>query len=446
MTRHPATQAPPDDPLAARLRARASRVSAVDLRGRVTRISGCVIHAHLADGRIGEECLLRDPVSRVEMTAEIIGFDGEQAILAPAGDMRGLSGRTEVIPTGAEPRGPSGAALLGRVIDAFGNPLDGGMAVSRDSPLQADPPAPLDRPVIDTPFVTGLRAIDGMLSMGQGQRIGIFGAAGVGKSTLLSQIIRGAEADAIVLGLIGERGREVAEFLDRDLGPEGRRRAAVVVATSDRPATERLRAALTATAAAEAFRAQGKQVLLLIDSATRVARALREIGLAAGEPPVRRGFPPSVFAQLPRLVERPGRTRNGAITAIYTVLVEGDDDTADPVADEMRSLLDGHIILSRDLASRGHYPAIDVLRSKSRVMSGVAPRDQIAASQTVLSRLAKLEEIEILLQVGEYQPGADMLADAAINSREAMDGFLRQTTDDHSTLDETRAALAGLGA
>lgn len=435
-----------DDGLAASLRARASRVATVELRGRVTRITGCVVHAYLADGRIGEECLLRDPVSRVEMTAEIIGFDGEQAILAPSGDLRGLSGRTEVIPTGGEPRGPSGAALLGRVIDAFGNPLDGGAALLRDTPLQADPPAPLDRPVIDTPFVTGLRAIDGMLTMGQGQRIGIFGAAGVGKSTLLSQIIRGAEADAIVLGLIGERGREVAEFLERDLGEQGRRRAAVVVATSDRPATERLRAALTATAAAEAFRAQGKRVLLLIDSATRVARALREIGLAAGEPPVRRGFPPSVFAQLPRLVERPGRTRQGAVTAIYTVLVEGDDDAADPVADEMRSLLDGHIVLSRDLAARGHYPAIDVLRSKSRVMSAVAPRDQITASQTVLSRLAKLEEIEILLQVGEYQPGSDALADDAIASRAATQAFLCQPPDGASTLADTRAALAGLVA
>ncbi|WP_280529904.1 FliI/YscN family ATPase [Paracoccus sanguinis] len=440
-----APESPDTASLADALRARASRVSALDLRGRVTRITGCVLHAQLADGRIGEECLLRDPVSRVEMTAEIIGFDGEQAILAPADDVRGLSGRTEVTPTGAEPLGPAGPALLGRVVDAFGRPLDGGPAIPRTVPLNADPPAPLDRPVIATPFVTGLRAIDGLLTLGRGQRIGIFGAAGVGKSTLLSQIIRGAQADVVVLGLIGERGREVAEFLERDLGPEGRRRAAVVVATSDRSAPERLRAALTATAAAEAFRAEGLNVLLLIDSATRVARALREIGLAAGEPPVRRGFPPSTFAQLPRLVERPGQTRQGAITAIYTVLVEGDDDAADPVADEMRSLLDGHIVLSRDLAARGHYPAIDVLRSKSRVMPAVAPRPQVLASHEVTARLAKLEEIEILVQVGEYREGSDALADAALASRAAIEAFLRQDVGDHSPLSETQARLAALG-
>ncbi|WP_240558558.1 FliI/YscN family ATPase [Paracoccus contaminans] len=433
------------DILAEALRARASRVAPVELRGRITRISGCVIHARLADGRIGEECILRDPVSRVEMTAEIIGFDGEQAILAPSGDTRGLSGRTEVIPTGREPMGPAGPALLGRVIDAFGRPLDGGAPIPASAPLNADPPAPLDRPVIDAPFVTGLRAIDGMLTMGEGQRIGIFGAAGMGKSSLLAQIIRGAEADAIVLGLIGERGREVAEFLERDLGPEGRRRAAVVVATSDRPATERLRAALTATAAAEALRAQGMRVLLLIDSATRVARALREIGLAAGEPPVRRGFPPSTFAQLPRLVERPGRTAEGSITAIYTILVEGDDDAADPVADELRSLLDGHIILSRDLAARGHYPAIDILRSKSRVMGAVADAAQVAASQRIAARLAKLDEIEILVQVGEYREGSDTLADEALALREWTDAFLRQSQDDCSPLTQTLDALLALG-
>lgn len=434
------------DALADSLRARASRVAPVELRGRITRISGCIVQAQLADGRIGEDCILRDPVSRVEMTAEIIGFEGEQAILAPAGDTRGLSGRTEVIPTGREPMGPAGAALLGRVIDAFGRPLDGGAPIPPSAPLNADPPSPLDRPVIDRPFVTGLRAIDGMLTLGEGQRVGIFGAAGVGKSSLLAQIIRGAEADAIVLGLIGERGREVAEFLERDLGAEGRRRAAVVVATSDRPATERLRAALTATAAAEALRAQGMRVLLLIDSATRVARALREIGLAAGEPPVRRGFPPSTFAQLPRLVERPGRTRNGSITAIYTILVEGDDDAADPVADELRSLLDGHIILSRDLAARGHYPAIDVLRSKSRVMGAVATPGQIAASQRISARLAKLEEVEILVQVGEYRHGSDALADEALARQADTDAFLRQRGGEHSAMERTVQDLVMLGA
>lgn len=433
------------DPLLERLRARARRSEAVELRGRITRILGCVLHARLPDGRVGEECMLRDPVSRIEMSAEIIGFDGTDAILAPAGDVRGLSARTEVVPTGAEPLGPGGDDMLGRVVDAFGRPLDDGPVLKGRMPLHCDPPRALDRPVIDSPFVTGLRSIDGMLTMGEGQRIGIFGAAGVGKSMLLSQIIRGAEADAIVLGLIGERGREVAEFLERDLGAEGRKRAAVFVATSDRPATERLRAGLAATACAEGFRKQGKRVLLLIDSATRVARALREIGLSAGEPPVRRGFPPSAFAMLPRLVERPGRTREGSITAIYTVLVEGDDDNADPVADEVRSLLDGHIILSRELAARGHFPAIDILRSKSRVMGAVASTAQVAAAQRVSARLAKLDEIEILVQVGEYRQGTDPLADEALATRDAMDAFLRQTPDERSSWADTLALLEALG-
>lgn len=419
------------------LRARAQRIDPLTLKGRITRITGCVLHARLPEGRIGEECILRDPVSAHQIRAEIIGFAGDEAVLAPGGDVRGLSGRTEVVPTGDTPLAPAGEVTLGRVFDAFGQPLDAGPAIPSSVPIHCDPPLPLDRPVIDTPFITGLRAIDGCLTMGQGQRIGLFGAAGVGKSTLLSQIIRGAEADAIVLGLIGERGREVAEFLERDLGEEGRKRAAVVVATSDRPATERLRAAMTATAAAEAFRAEGKNVLLLLDSATRVARALREIGLAGGEPPVRRGFPPSTFAVLPQLVERPGRTKSGSITAIYTILVEGDDDAADPVADEMRSLLDGHVILSRELAQSGHYPAIDVLKSKSRIMGAVTSADQVAASQRLLQRLAKLKDIEILVQVGEYQEGSDPLADVALAQQSLMNDFLQQGTDDTSMFAET---------
>lgn len=429
------------DPMIERLRNRARMIETVELRGRVTRIVGCVIHAQVPDGRVGEECILRDPVSQIEIRAEIIGFDGSETILAPAGDMRGLSARTEVIPTGTEALGPGGEVLLGRVVDAFGQPLDGLHPVNAEVPVNADPPSPLERPVIEEPFETGLRVIDGLLTMGEGQRIGIFGAAGVGKSTLLSQIIRGAKADAIVLGLIGERGREVAEFLERDLGEEGRKRAAVVVATSDRPASERLRAVMTATACAEELRRNGKRVLLLVDSVTRVARALREIGLAAGEPPVRRGFPSSVFAALPRLVERPGRTRTGSITAIYTVLVEGDDDNADPVADEMRSLLDGHIILSRKLSGQGHYPAIDVLRSKSRVMQSVVQEDQIRDVRVLTERLSKLEEIEILVQVGEYKSGTDPVADAALATRDAMNGFMRQDAGAFSEMDQTLADL-----
>ncbi|MEM8693420.1 MAG: FliI/YscN family ATPase [Pseudomonadota bacterium] len=430
--------------LTERLQTRAARGTSLKVNGRITRISGTVLHAVLPQGHIGEEVILRDPIRRTEMPAEIIGFSGEEAVLAPGGPIEGLSNRAEVIATGQRPMGPSGHVVIGRVIDAFGRPLDGKGPIASDRPLDMDPPAPLDRPVIDTPFVTGLRSIDGLLTLGTGQRVGLFGAAGVGKSTLLSQIIRGVEADAIVLGLIGERGREVAEFLERDLGEQGRKRAAVIVATSDRPATERLRAAMTATAAAEAFRDQGLNTLLLIDSATRIARALREIGLAAGEPPVRRGFPPSTFARLPRLVERAGRNAQGSITAIYTVLVEGDDDNADPVADELRSLLDGHIILSRKLAQSGHFPAIDILRSKSRVMDAVTKIDQQSQARQLNGWMSKLDDIELLVQVGEYAAGGDPMADAALAAKDNINSFLQQKPDDHSDFGTTRQALAAL--
>lgn len=430
--------------LTARLQTRVAKGAALKVNGRITRISGTVLHASMAEGRIGEEVILRDPITRHEMSAQIIGYAGEEAVLSPGGAIEGLSNRAEVIGTGRQPMGPSGPAMIGRVIDAFGRPLDGGSPIAPDQPLDRDPPAPLARPIIDSPFVTGLRAIDGTLTMGTGQRVGLFGAAGVGKSTLLSQIIRGAQCDAIVLGLIGERGREVAEFLERDLGEEGRKRAAVVVATSDRPASERLRAAMTATAAAEGFRACGMNTLLLIDSATRIARAIREIGLSAGEPPVRRGFPPSTFARLPRLVERAGRDENGSITAIYTVLVEGDDDNADPVADELRSLLDGHIILSRTLAQAGHFPAIDVLKSKSRVMGAVTDRDHQAQATQLSAWLAKLNDIELLVQVGEYQAGGDPVADAALAAKDNLNAFLRQPAEEFSDFDDTKSALAAL--
>lgn len=427
-----------------RLRARASLADPVRVNGRITRIQGTVIHAVLRDGRIGEEVLLRDPVTGHSLSAEIIGFSGEETVLAPGGDVRGLSNRAEVIGSGRLPLAPAGAVLLGRVVDAMGRPLDGGPAITPTQPLEADPPAALSRPPIDTVFETGLKAIDGPLTLGTGQRVGFFGAAGVGKSTLLSQIIRGARADAIVLGLIGERGREVGEFLQRDLGEEGRKRAAVIVATSDRPATERLRAAHAATAAAEAFRSEGRNTLLLIDSATRVARAIREIGLAAGEPPVRRGFPPSTFAILPRLVERAGRDAHGAITAIYTVLVEGDDDNADPVADELRSLLDGHVILSRELAQSGHFPAIDVRRSRSRVRDAVVADDHAGAARRLNALLSKLDDIELLVQVGEYRRGGDALADLALDRKEAINAFLRQPATEHLAFSETVLKLTEL--
>lgn len=430
--------------LGARLEARAARVDPVQVHGRLTRVQGTLLRATLEDALIGEECLIRDPITGDDLRAEVVGFDDGEVLLAPGGPIRGISSRAVVISTRTLPMAPAGPAMLGRVVDAFGAPLDDGAPIPADAPLHAAPPEPLSRPPIDRPLVTGLRAVDGLLTIGEGQRIGLFGAAGVGKSTLLSQIIRATEADAIVLGLIGERGREVREFLERDLGPDGLARAAVIVATSDRPATERLRAAYAATAAAEAFRAEGRSTLLLIDSATRVARAIREIGLSAGEPPVRRGFPPSTFALLPALVERAGRDATGAITAIYTVLVEGDDDDADPVADELRSLLDGHIMLSRDLSARGHFPAIDVLTSKSRVMAAITEPSQMAAATKVGTHLSKISDVEFLVQVGEYQEGQDQAADAALAARADIDAFLQQRPDEKSSFDETLAALGAL--
>ena len=427
--------------LSTRLRARAERIAPVEVRGRILRIEGTMIRATLENARIGEECLLEDPVTGTQLTAEVVGFDDGAVVLAPGGSTRGLSNQAAVIATGVLPKAPAGPDMLGRVINAFGQPLDGGGAIPLRAPLHRDPPDPLSRPIVSDSFSTGVRAIDGMLTMGVGQRMGIFGAAGVGKSTLLSQIIRNSQADAVVLGLIGERGREVREFLERDLGEAGLQQAAVIVATSDRPATERLRAAYAAIAAAEAFRDEGKSVLLLIDSVTRVARAIREIGLAAGEPPVRRGFPPSTFAMLPQIVERAGTNESGAITALYTVLVEGDDDNADPVADEVRSLIDGHIILSRKLAGAGHFPAIDVLRSKSRVMDAVTSDAHTEAARGIVAMLSKLEEVEFLVQVGEYKEGSDPAADRALAKRAAIDAVLRQGTHEPSDLAGTIARL-----
>lgn len=413
------------------------------LYGRITKILGNMIRATMSDARIGEECVLVDPQTHEELRAEIIGMDGDEVILAPGDTVEGLSTRSFVQRTGKPAMAPAGDSVLGRVIDPFGGALDGKSPITTFTPLMRNPPNAMNRKMVDTPFVTRIRAIDGVLTLGRGQRIGLFGSAGVGKSVLLSQIVKGALADVIVVALIGERGREVAEFVHHNLGEEGLRKACVIVSTADRPATERLRAGYAATAVAESFREKGLSVLLIIDSATRIARATREIGLAAGEVPVRRGFPPSTFAALPRLLERAGADAHGTITAIYTVLVEGDNDDADPVADEMRSLLDGHIILSRKLASQGHYPAIDVTRSKSRVMDAIVPSEQSDAARKLNAHLTKLDEIELLLQVGEYRSGSDTMADAALEAREDILAFLRQQTGNFTDYHECLENLIG---
>ena len=307
-------------------------------------------------------------------------------------------------------------------------------------PIYADPPPAMKRKLITKPISLGLRVLDGLITCGQGQRLGIFAAAGGGKSTLLSSIIKGTNADVCVLALIGERGREVREFIERDLGPEGMKRSVLVVSTSDKSSMERLKAAYTATAVAEYFRDQGRNVLLMMDSVTRFGRAQREIGLATGEPPTRRGFPPSVFSTLPKLMERAGNSDKGSITALYTVLVEGDDMT-EPIADETRSILDGHIIISRKLASMNHYPAIDVLSSVSRVMNSIVTQEHKNVAQRVREILAKYAEIELLVQLGEYKQGADPEADFALSHIDKINAFLRQGLSEKSTFDETIKAL-----
>lgn len=425
--------------------ARLHRLDPLDRRGRVVEAVGTTVRVTGLAAQIGQFCEIVEP-GGVRVAAEVVGIAGGAAILTPLTPLAGLSPNAEARLLPGASRVPAGERLFGRVLSALGVPLDDGppLADGPTRPVHAEPPNPLHRAPIDQPFATGVRALDALVTMGVGQRIGVFAAAGGGKSTLLGMLARHAETDAIVVGLIGERGREVREFLEDSLGPHGVRRSVVVVATSDRPAMERVRAAHAATAIAEGFRAEGKRVLLLMDSVTRFARALREIGLAAGEPAVRRGFPPSVFAELPRLFERAGNDRTGSITAIYTVLLE--DEEGDPIGEEVRSILDGHIHLSRKLGAAGHYPAIDVGQSLSRLFPRVAPPEQRAAAAHVRALIAKYAEVEFLLQVGEYAPGHDALADEAIERRDAINAFLRQDAHARSDRAATLAELAGLAA
>lgn len=430
-----------------KLRQQAETVSTRLIKGRILRAIGVTIHASVAEVRLGEVCRLCDPVSGREVLSEVVGLLEDAAVLTPLGDLSGLSSATEVIPTGSEMRVPVGPGLLGRVLNALGEPLDGGPWPPPDLdgtyPLQAPPPQPMARDIIKAPLQLGIRALDGLVTCARGQRIGIFGEPGVGKSTLLAQIVKGTEADVIVIGLIGERGREVREFLERELGEEGRRRAVTVVATSDRPAIERVKAAYVATAIAEYFRDRGRSVLLLMDSVTRFARAQREIGLAASEPPTRRGYPSSLFAVLPQLLERSGPGQGGAITGLYTVLMEG-DGTQDPIAEEVRSILDGHVVLSPELAHRNHFPAIDVLKSRSRLMDAVVDPEHSRLAGQVRDLMARYAEVELLVRVGEYQRGSDPRADEAIARIDAINALLRQGQDERSTIVDVQQRMRTL--
>jgi FliI/YscN family ATPase len=380
-------------------------------------------------------------------TGEVIGFRDEATIVylfsGAAGVRRG--NRVRLGRTTRTLR--AGAAMLGRVIDAHGKVIDGRpqpMLLAR-VPIDREPPPPVQRPRIREPLGTGVHVIDALLTCGRGQRLGIFAGSGVGKSVLLGMMSRHTAADVVVIGLVGERGREVNEFIERDLGPEGLARSVVVVATSNEPALTRIQAAFTATAVAEYFRDKGRQVLLLIDSVTRLAMAQREIGLAAGEPPTTRGYPPSMFGLMPKLVERAGQAQVGSITAYYSVLVEGDDEN-EPVADTMRGLLDGHIWLSRKLAARGHFPAVDVLQSISRLMSDVATEPHRAAAQTIRRLLAEYAEHEDLLSIGAYRRGTNRMVDAAVDMRDSIENFLRQRVESALPLDQVVAQLQSLAA
>jgi FliI/YscN family ATPase len=413
----------------------------VRVRGRVRQAIGLVVQAEGLAVPLGAACDIRTAGGGA-VPCEVVGFRDDVTLLMPLEELRGVRRGDEVLCRSQAQRVPVGRGLLGRVIDSRGVPIDGGPLPATEElrPLQAKAPAPLDRARILEPLGTGVRSIDALLTCGKGQRLGLFAGSGVGKSTLLGMCARGTAADVTVIALVGERGREVREFIEKDLGPEGLRRSVVVVETSERPALLRVRAPFAAMAVAESFRDAGLDVLLLMDSITRMANAQREVGLSAGEPPATKGYPPSVFAQLPRLLERAGRAGRGSITGFYTVLVEG-DDVNEPIADTARSILDGHVWLSRDLALRGQYPAVDVLQSVSRLMTEVATPEQADAARRVRELLAVHRDAEDLINVGAYVKGSNPDIDLAVEARPALLRFLKQGISEESTLEASRAAL-----
>lgn len=414
--------------------------------GRVVRVVGLVLEATGLEVGLGALCRVTSHSRDHSVLAEVVGFHERGVLLMPLGEMDGLHPGSIVQPLGRTFGVDVGPGLLGRVLNGLGHPIDGKgkLDVIDRVPLSAEPPNPLQRQVIDAPLETGVRAIDGLLTIGRGQRVGIFAGSGVGKSTMLGMIARQAKADVNVIALLGERGREVRDFLENSLGEEGLARSVVIVATGDQAALVRARGALVATAIAEYFRDQGKQVLLMVDSVTRVAMAWREIGLATGEPPTTKGYPPSVFAALPRLLERAGNSANGGITGIYTVLVDGDDFN-EPVADATRSILDGHIVLTRKLAAQNHYPSIDVLESKSRVKDHIINEKQRTSGNSLLRLEAAYREKEDLIMVGAYQRGSDPYVDAAVVHRERVLQFLQQRPDEFTRYQDTYAALNMIG-
>lgn len=413
--------------------------------GKVVNVVGLTIESAGPDAKLGDICMIYPDADEnpEPIMAEVVGFKDKKTLLMPYEAVDGIGLGCMVENTGYPLRVKVSGELLGKTLDGLGRPIDGEDIEGASYPVEATPPDPMSRTIIDEVLPLGVKAVDGLITVGKGQRIGIFAGSGVGKSTLMGMFARNTRADINVIGLIGERGREVREFIERDLGEEGMKRSVVVVATSDRPALERNKAAKTATAIAEYFRDQGKDVLLMMDSLTRFSMAQREIGLASGEPPVSRGYPPSVYSEMPKLLERAGRASNGSITGLYTVLVDGDDFN-EPITDTARSILDGHIMLSRKLGHKNHYPAIDILQSISRCMSQIADRGHKQAASRLKTVLATYNEAEDLINIGAYKSGSNPSIDFAITKIDAVNTFLCQGVDEKFEFEESIEELEGL--
>lgn len=424
---------------------RTRQACVLETRGRVEQLIGLVIESQGPPAALGDLCRIESLRNDGSTLAEVVGFRNHNLMLMPLGEVHGIHPGSEVIATGAPLRVPVGQALVGRVIDGLGQPIDGRGAIEADSCVGGNwmPPHPLKRQRISQPFETGVKAIDTFIPCGRGQRLGIFAGSGVGKSTLLGMIARKGEADINVIALIGERGREVREFLEKDLDEEGRRKSVVVVATSNQPALARLKGAFLAMSIAEYFRDAGQNVLLMMDSVTRFAMAQREIGLAVGEPPTTRGYTPSVFSLLPQLLERAGMGETGSITGFFTVLVEA-DDMNDPISDSVRSILDGHLVLSRELATRNHYPAIEVMESISRLTRDVLTRPQLELAARAREHLAVYRKNQDLINIGAYPAGSSPVIDEAIRLHEPLQQFLRQPVDQGMAAPKSWSLLAGV--
>ena len=416
-------------------------IDTVSPEGRISQIIGLVIEATGLEGSLGELCLIRTKDNRT-IQAEIVGFKGNKILMMPFEEIMGISPGSPVSVNPQPMNIPVGNQLLGRILDGMGNPIDGKGPITgtQFQPVYNVPPDPLDRKRITEVLSTGVRSIDGFLTLGKGQRIGIFSGSGIGKSVLLGMISRFTSAEVNVIALIGERGREVREFIERDLGPEGLKRSVVIVATSDQSAMVRIKGSLIATAIAEYFRDEGKHVMFMMDSLTRVAMAQREIGLAIGEPPTTKGFTPSVFSFLPKLLERTGAGKKGSITGLYAVLVEG-DDMDEPIGDTARSILDGHIILSRKLSTKGHYPAVDVLDSVSRLFPDIADENHIKCTRELIELLSEYREAEDMISIGAYSEGSNPKVDRALQLKSKIDEFLRQDINEPSQFDDTLNSL-----